>query len=146
MRVNLQVSTMHTFFPRVVLCILAILAVVMLIQRFVKCKKDGTPFINLKGYSFFVPGYDALKFWGSIVLFAAYIYCLKPLHFLPASILFLFLFNVLFAESINFKAIVGKEKAPVINMKSMIVSIVISVVAPTVIYLLFHNVFHQILP
>lgn len=146
MTVNLTTRTMHTFFPRVVLVILAILGVVLIIQWVLKHKKAGTPLFDFKNFHFFAPGSDLVKFWGAIILTALYIYCLQPMHFVPASILFIFLLNVLFSDAINLKVIAKKEEGQAINLKSLLVSAVISVVAPVLIYLLFHDVFHRPMP
>ncbi|MBQ6909635.1 MAG: hypothetical protein IJQ29_05915 [Synergistaceae bacterium] len=40
----------------------------------------------------FAPNYDKLKLWGALVLFVAYLIALPQLHFVPASIIFIFLF------------------------------------------------------
>ena len=146
MKQYLKFSNMHLFFPTVIACILGILLVVIIIQRVLKCKREGTPFINLKGYHFFEPGYDKLKLWGSVVLFAAYIACLEPMGFLWASMLFVFLFNVLFAESVNFKALFGKAEGPVLRVKSLAISAVIGVVSSTLIWVLFYKIFNITLP
>ena len=119
MRQFLKFSNMHLFFPAVIGCILGVLFIVLMIQRARKCKREGVPFINLKGYRFFEPGYDKLKFWGSLILFTAYIACLEPMGFLWAGILSVTLFNILFAESINLKALFGKAEGPVVNLKAL---------------------------
>ena len=137
---------MHLFFPKVIAVILVILGIALIVQRARACKKTGTPFINLKGYRFFEPGYDKLKFWGSIVLFALYIIALEPMGFLWASMLFVTLFNILYAESINFKALLGKEKAPVVDVKNLITSVIIGVVSSTIIWVLFYKIFNITLP
>lgn len=146
MKQFLKFSNMHLFFPRVIACILAILGIAIIVQRVLKCKKDGTPFINLKGYRFFKADYDKIKLWGSVILFAAYIACLEPLGFLWASMIFVFLFNVLFAESINLKALFGKEKAPVVDVKNLLTSVAIAVISSTLIWFLFYKIFNITLP
>ena len=92
----LKIRNMHFFFPYLIGSICLILLVIILIQRAIKCKKEGTPFINFKGYHFFRENYDKVKLWGSVILFILYIICLPILHFAWASVIFIFLFNVLF--------------------------------------------------
>lgn len=87
---------MHLFFPYLIGIICAVLFVIILIQCAFKCRKEGTPFINFKGYHFFKPGYDKVKLWGSLILFVLYIVTLPLLHFAWTSVIFIFLFNVLF--------------------------------------------------
>lgn len=142
----LKFSNMHLFFPTVIACILGILFIVLMIQRAVRCKKEGKPFISFKGYHFFEPGYDKLKLWGSLVLFIAYIACLEPLGFLVASIIFITLFNILFAESVNVKAFFHKGEGAVINAKSLLISVIIGVVSSTLIWVLFYKIFNITLP
>lgn len=139
-------KTMHLVFPTIIGCILLILGIALIIQRYRLCKKEGKPFINLKDYHFFEPGYDKLKLFGSLVLFIGYIACLVPMGFLWASILFVFLFNVLFAESINFKVLFGKAEGAVVNVKSLLISAAVAVIASTFIWWLFGIVFNITLP
>ena len=46
-------SNMHLLMPTVVICILVLLLVIMIVQRARKCKKEGKPFLAIKGYHFF---------------------------------------------------------------------------------------------
>ena len=82
--------------PRIVMGILVVLLVIIGIQRLIHCRKTGTPFIQLKTYRFFRPGWDKVKLLGGILTFVAYIYLMEFLTFLPASIISIFIFNVLF--------------------------------------------------
>jgi len=54
----LKIRNMHLFFPMVIGSICVLLLVIIALQRAVKCKKEGTPFINFKNYHFFAPNYD----------------------------------------------------------------------------------------
>ncbi len=146
MKPYLKFSNMHLFFPTVIACILGILLVVLIIQRALRCKREGVPFINLKGYHFFTPGYDKLKLWGSLVLFVGYILCLNPLGFLVSSMIFITLFNILFAESIDLRALFHKGEGKVIHAKSLLISVVIGVVSSTLIWVLFYKIFNITLP
>ncbi|MDO5377170.1 MAG: tripartite tricarboxylate transporter TctB family protein [Clostridia bacterium] len=141
MTVSYTFSTMHWFFPKIIIGILVILGVMLIIQRIMKCKKTGTPFLNLKGYRFFQPGYDKVKFWGSIVLFIAYVASLEAIGFLAASCIFITLYNLLFAE-----AIYGPEKGFKVDWKNVGVSALIGVVSSTFIWVLFYKIFNITLP
>lgn len=141
MVVDYKFSTMHWFFPRIIIGILIVLGIVLIIQRIVACKKTGAPFIKLKGYTFFPPGYDKVKFWGSIILFIGYVASLETLTFLPASCIFITAYNLLFAE-----AIYGAEKGFKIDRKNVGVSLLIGVVSSTFIWVLFYRIFNITLP
>lgn len=141
MTVSYSFSTMHWFFPKIIIGILIILGIMLIIQRAMRCKKQGIPFVNLKGYHFFKPGYDKIKFWGSIILFIAYIALLEPLSFLWASCIFITAFNLLFSE-----AIYSEEKGLSIDLKNVGVSVLIGVVASAFIWVLFYKIFNITLP
>ena len=132
----LKIRNMHLFFPMIISAICVLLLVIIAIQRAVKCRREGTPFINLKHYSFFVPNYDKLKFWGSLILFIGYLIALPQLHFVPASIIFIFLFNVLFDL---------KQGGP-FNFKSIAISLLISLVCSYGVWYLFFKLFNITLP
>ena len=140
MTVSYKFSTMHWFFPKIIIGILIILGALLIVQRFMKCKETGEPFIKLKGYHFLNPGYDKVKFWGSIILFIAYVAALEALSFLPASIIFITAFNLLFAE-----AIYG-PKGFKLDWKNIGVSLLIGVVSSTFIWVLFYHIFNITLP
>lgn len=130
-------SNMHLLMPTVVIAILVILAVIILIQRAMRCKKEGKPFISFKGYRFFIKDFSPVIFFSSIVLMIVYFYLLPIIHFLPASIIFLMIFNVLY----NKPVVDGK-----LDKKSLLVSAIISVVGPLLIYVLFAVAFGLTLP
>jgi len=147
----LKMSVMHLFVPKAVAIILAILAVVLLIQRAKACKKNGKPFINFKGYRFFQPGYDKVKFWGSVILFVLYIAVLPVIHFVPAGILFVTLYNILYTNCINLQKIFGQKDAhdydlPMVNVKDLIISVVVGVVMSVFLWVLFYKLFNITLP
>ena len=118
--------------PRIVMGILVVLLVIIGIQRLIHCRKTGTPFTQLKNYRFFRPGWDKVKLLGGILTFVAYIYLMEFLTFLPASIISIFIFNVLF----------DNER----TKKSMITSGVISVGFSVFIWLIFGVLFRITLP
>lgn len=132
MRLRIVNSTSHWVMPRIIIAILIILWIVILFQRFIKCKAEGTPFINLKGYHFFVPGWDKVKLLGAVLTYVVYIYLMQFLTFLPASIISIFAFNVIFAG----------EK----TKKSIITSAVIAVGFSLLIYVIFGVLFGITLP
>ncbi len=54
------------------------------------------PFFNLKTARFFDPGWDKVRFFGSVALFILYIKAMELAGFLAASIVFVFLYSVLY--------------------------------------------------
>ncbi len=136
LRQSLKIRNLHLFFPQLIGTICLILFVIILIQRFIKCMKDGTPFINFKGYHFFTPGYDKLKFWGSLILSIGYIAALPILHFVNASMIFIFLFCLLF----------DYQKGAGIKFLSLLVSAIIAVGGSWLTWYLFFQVFNITLP
>lgn len=132
MKLKIINSTSHCVMPRIVMGILVVLLVIIGIQRLIHCRKTGTPFIQLKNYRFFRPGWDKVKLLGGILTFVAYIYLMEFLTFLPASIISIFIFNVLF----------DNER----TKKSMITSGVISVGFSVFIWLIFGVLFRITLP
>lgn len=132
MKLKIINSTSHWVMPRIVIGILVILLIIIGIQRLIHCKKNGIPFINLKNYHFFRPDWDKVKLLGGILAFIAYIYLMEFLTFLPASIISIFIFNVLF----------DNER----TKKSMITSGAISVGFSIFIWLVFGILFRITLP
>lgn len=132
MKLKIINSTSHWVMPRIVMGILVVLLVIIGIQRLIHCRKTGTPFIQLKNYRFFRPGWDKVKLLGGILTFVAHIYLMEFLTFLPASIISIFIFNVLF----------DNER----TKKSMITSGVISVGFSVFIWLIFGVLFRITLP
>lgn len=131
-KVKIVHSQSHLVFPKIVIGILLILLVVMIIQAIIKAKKENRPLFHLKNKKFFVQDYDKLKIFGSIILFVLYILSLEILGFLFASIVFITLFNVLYASSRN--------------LKSLINSVLISSIASFTLWFLFGYVFNVTLP
>jgi hypothetical protein len=131
-KIKIVHSQSHLVFPTIVIGILIILMIVLIIQTIIKAKQQNKPLIDIKNKKFFEENYDKFKFWGSIVLFVLYIATLEILGFLIGSIIFISLFNVLFA---------GTTK-----IKSLISSVVISSVASFSLWFLFGYVFNITLP
>ncbi|MDF2614241.1 MAG: conserved rane protein of unknown function [Clostridia bacterium] len=130
-KINVIYSTSHLVVPKIVTGILIILGLIILVQEFMKKKKEGTTF-SFKDKKFFEENYDKIKFWGSLVLFVLYIALLDILGFLISGLIFVFLFNVLFA---------GTK-----NIKSIMVSGIISIVSSVSIWYVFGTLFNITLP
>lgn len=131
-KVKIIHSQSHLIFPKIVIGILVILLIVLIVQGIIKAKKEHKPLLSFKNKKFFEENYDKIKFWGSIILFVLYILSLEILGFLVASIVFITLFNVLYA---------GTK-----NKKSLFYSLLISVIASFVLWFLFGYVFNVTLP
>ncbi len=123
-------STSHLFFPKIIITLLVVLGLVIAVPKLLaalKERKNGG-----KRYRFFVEGYDKLKLFGTVILMILYVLALDLVGFLPASILFVLLFNVLFCGTL--------EK------NSLLVSAVIAVVFPVAVWLIFGKLFNVTLP
>lgn len=131
-KIKIVHSQSHLIVPKIVIGILIILSVIMIIQSFLKAKKENRPFINIKNKRFFEENYDKIKFFGSIVLFVLYIFFLEILGFLISSIVFVTLFNILYAEKITKKYVIN--------------SVTISSIASFTLWILFGYVFNITLP
>ena len=112
------------------MAIIAVLLIAIIVTEGTARVKAGGSFFVKPG-RFFIEGSDHIKLWGTLVLFIAYIFCLDIIGFTVTSIIFVFLFNVLYA---------GTEK------KSLILSVVLAVVSSVVISVLFGVVFNITLP
>ncbi len=124
-------STSHMFFPKIVIAILLVIGIFIIVPGLIKKIKNHEAILP-RGKKFFVEGYDKLKLFGTLILFILYVIALDLVGFLPASIIFVFLFNVLFCGT--------KEK------KSLITSAIISVVSSLTVWFLFGVVFNITLP
>lgn len=149
-RVKYKPSTSHWIFPPIILGVLAFLLVVMAIQRLVKCKKQGKPFFAFKNYQFFVENWDKVRLMGTLALMVLYFPAMNLLGFLPASILFVFLFNVLFTGIRQLASIPVAFKTRKFwsnrDFRSLLNSLAISVVSSTIIWLIFGKLFKITLP
>ena len=92
--------------------------------------KVGEPFLKKPG-KFFKDNCDYVKLFGTLILFIGYIACLNVIGFTITSIIFVFLFNVLYAGT-----------AP----KSLLISILIAVISSVVIAVMFGVIFNITLP
>ena len=149
-QVKYKPSSSHWIFPPIILGILGILLVIMAIQRLVKCKKQGKPFCTFKNYHFFVANWDKVRLIGSLVLLVLYFPAMNLLGFLPASILFVFLFNVLFCGLQQLASIPVAFKTRKFwsnrDFRSLLSSLIIAVVSSTLIWLVFGQLFKITLP
>lgn len=150
LKINYVPSTSHWIFPPIIMKILFILLFIMLIMRYLETKRKGVPFFDFKNYNFFIENWDKLKLIGTLVLFVLYLSTLQIVGFLIDSILFIFLFNLLFTGIENLKEfkIAISEKTFFKNngFKSIVNSIIISTVFSFSIWLIFGQVFQITLP
>lgn len=149
-KINYVPSKSHWLVPPIIMGILAILIVIMLLQRYFETKKSGKPFINPSSFRFFKENWDKLRLIGGLLLFVVYIKAMDFIGFLAASIICIFLFNVLFTGVEDLKiAVQGvKEKTFYKNhgFKSVANSIIISTVFAVGVWFIFGQVFQITLP
>lgn len=130
-KLEVQYSTSHLFFPKIVIAILLILAVIIVAKNVVIRVRNKQPAIKLS-WKFFVPEADFFMLFGSLVLFILYIMALDFLGFLVSSLIFIFLFNLLFCRTLK--------------IKSALISLVISLISCVSVWYLFSVVFNISLP
>ncbi|MGN0203873.1 MAG: tripartite tricarboxylate transporter TctB family protein [Coprococcus sp.] len=123
-------STEHWIVPRIVIGVLIVLLLAIIITEGMARVKAGKAFLAKPG-KFFIDNADYVKLFGSLILFAGYVFCLEIIGFTVTSIIFVFLFNLLYG---------GTSK------KAIITSIIISVVASLLISILFGVIFNITLP
>lgn len=128
--IQIVYSTQHWIVPRIVMVILAVLLFAVIVTEGTARVKAGETFFVKPG-KFFNDGYDRMKLWGTLILFIAYIACLDILGFTATSIIFVFLFNVLYA---------GTSK------KSLILSVILAVASSLIISVMFGVLFNITLP
>lgn len=131
-KIKIVHSQSHLVFPKIVIGILIILLIVLMVQAVLKAKKQKKSIFSFKNKKFFEENYDKLKFWGSIILFVLYLLSLELLGFLIASIIFITLYNVLYAGTLKIKSLIG--------------SVMISSIASFTLWFLFGYVFNITLP
>ena len=89
-------STQHWIVPHIVMGILVVLLAAIILTEGMARVKNGEPFFKKPG-KFFIDNCDYVKLFGTLVLFIAFIACLNVIGFTVTSIVFVFLFNVLYA-------------------------------------------------
>lgn len=132
--IDVVYSTQHWIFPTITIAILVGLGIVILITEGVARVKAGKGFLTKPG-RFFAENYDKVKLWGCIILMLVYFFLLDKIGFTVCSIIFVFLFNTLFAGPARMK-----------NVKYHLVSLAISVVSVLTISILFGTLFDITLP
>ena len=131
-KIPIVYSTSHEIFPKIVFGVLVILAVILFIQYVLKQSKANEPLFSLKGKQFFEKDYDKVKLFGSLILVFAFVFLLEPLGFIPAGILFMTLFNVLFTGRL------GK--------KDILISLGIAIIETMTVWFIFGYLFEITLP
>ena len=128
--INVVYSTEHWIMPVIVMGILAVLLAAIIITEGRARVQAGKPFFAKPG-KFFIDNYDKVKLFGTLILFIGYIACLNLLGFTVTSLIFVFLFNVLYTGF-------GK--------KELLTSALITVIAVLAISILFGVAFNITLP
>lgn len=123
-------STEHWIVPIITMGVLVVLLAAIILTEGRARVQEGKPFFQKPG-RFFLENYDKMKLWGTLLLFAGYIFALGVIGFTVTSLIFVFLFNVLYT---------GTSK------KALIGSAVIAVVASLLISVMFGIVFNITLP
>ena len=123
-------STEHWIVPIITMGVLVVLLAAIILTEGRARVQEGKPFFQKPG-RFFLENYDKMKLWGTLLLFAGYIFALDVIGFTVTSLIFVFLFNVLYT---------GTSK------KALIGSAVIAVVASLLISVMFGIVFNITLP
>ena len=123
-------STEHWIVPMIIMVILLILLLAIIVTEGSNRVKNKEKFFN-KSKKVFCENCDHLKFWGTLILFVGYIACLNIIGFTVTSIIFVFLFNLLYTG---------------ITKKAVITSLILSVVSALIISILFGVIFNITLP
>lgn len=92
------------FFPKIIITILIVLGLFILIPKIIKAIKSKEPLIP-KGTRFFVENFDKVKLFGTLILLILYILALGRIGFVPAGLIFIFLFNVLFCGTLKWESL-----------------------------------------
>ena len=130
-KVKIQYSTSHLFFPKIIITLLIILAVIIAIRYVVVRLRTGQPIFN-RNWRFFIPDADFFMLGGSLILFILYVWLMGTIGFLASSLVCIFLFNVLFCRTLK--------------PKSLLVSVISTLVTCFAVWYLFGVVFNISLP
>ncbi|SFG77487.1 tripartite tricarboxylate transporter TctB family protein [Oribacterium sp. WCC10] len=128
--INVVYSTEHWIVPRIVICILCILLAAIIITEGRARVAKGEAFFSMPK-KFFKDNPDFIKLFGTLVLFVGYIVTLDIIGFTLTSIIFVFLFNILYAGT---------------SPKSIGISLLIAVVASLIVSIAFGVFFKITLP
>lgn len=123
-------STSHLFFPKIIIAVLIVLGLAIIIPKIIKAIRGKEPLFD-KSKKFFIENYDKVKLFGTVILLALYILALQWIGFLVASLIFIFLFNVLYS---GFK------------WKSLLVSGIVTTAAVLITWFVFGVLFNVTLP
>ena len=126
-----QYSSSHMFFPKIVMAILAVLGLCIVIPWLVKKIRRKEPLFP-KDKRFFAENYDKVKLFGTLILLVLYILALEWIGFVPAGLIFVFLFNVLYCGTLQWK--------------SLLTAAIITVVFVLGVWLVFGKLFNITLP
>jgi hypothetical protein len=130
-KLEVRYSTSHLFFPKIIIGLLVVLAAFIVIKKVLVRVRNKQPVIN-RDWKFFVKDPDLFMLFGSLALFILYIFALDLIGFLFSSLVFIFLFNLLFCRTLK--------------PRSVLVSLVISVIASVLVWYLFSVIFNISLP
>jgi hypothetical protein len=121
-KLTVQYSTSHLFFPKIVISILIFLSVVIGVKHVIIRLRNKQPVIT-GGWRFFAKDADLIMLFGGFFVFALYVLALKPMGFLLSSMLFIFLFNLLFCRTRK--------------LRSILISVLISILSSLFAWYLF---------
>ncbi|WP_019810887.1 tripartite tricarboxylate transporter TctB family protein [Saccharomonospora halophila] len=128
---DVEFSDYHLVFPVAIGTILGALLVIMgaksLIKRFRSAPRPARP-----RWRFFDRGFDWKKLFGALACMFAYVLLLKPLGFLPASILFVVAISLVFHPTKNTRVLLGMATT--------------AICTPLAIWLVFGQLFYITLP
>ncbi len=128
--INVVYSTEHLIVPRIIILILCVLFAAIVITEGRARLAKGESFLAFPK-KFFKENPDFIKLVGTLVLFVGYIICMDIFGFTLTSIIFVFLFNILYAGT---------------NPKSIAISLLISLTASLIISIAFGVFFKITLP
>ncbi len=128
--INVVYSTEHWIVPRIIIFILVVLFAAIIISEGRARTTKGEAFFSLHK-KFFKDNPDFIKLFGTLVLFVGYIVTLDILGFTLTSMIFVFLFNILYAGT---------------SSKSIVVSLLIAVISSLIISIAFGVFFNITLP
>ena len=132
MSIKIVYSKSHTIFPKIIIGVLILFAIILFIQSLMKSRKLNCPLFDFKSKRFFIEQYDKLKLFGTLILLVLYIFSMNLLGFVAAGIIFISLFNILYA---------GKK-----DIKTIAICIGIATIETLLVWFIFGYVFEITLP
>lgn len=115
-----------SFFPRIIIALMMVLAICLLIKSFLKKEKDSVSLVTIKTY--ISKHFRVLLI---LFLFLLYVIFLNIVGFLICSIVFLFISTIILRP---------------FQKKYMTTNIILSVAFPVIVLLVFEQVLHIYLP